>query len=95
MPGFQRIGGKGPKLVRYAEYLRYIDAGEPRGTLSHEDWLAKQAVTRAEHEARHGRGTARTHCANGHELTPENVYQRPQGWRECKICRAAPSYRGR
>ena len=41
MPGFQRMGGKGPKLVRYAEYLRYIDAGEPRGTLSHEDWLAK------------------------------------------------------
>lgn len=28
-----------------------------------------------------------THCKKGHELTKENTYTRPQGWRECRICK--------
>ena len=29
----------------------------------------------------------RTHCARGHELTEANTYRRPNGERECRICR--------
>lgn len=32
---------------------------------------------------------ARTHCASGHEYTPENTYQRPDGRRRCRACHAA------
>src|SRR5208282_2112986 len=31
----------------------------------------------------------RTHCSKGHPLTEENVYQRPHGPRQCKICKKA------
>ena len=27
-----------------------------------------------------------THCKNGHEKTPENVYVNTRGWRLCRIC---------
>ena len=33
------------------------------------------------------RKARRTHCRLGHELTPENAYRRPDGTRECRICR--------
>ena len=29
----------------------------------------------------------RTHCAHGHELIEANVYRRPNGERECRVCR--------
>lgn len=29
-----------------------------------------------------------THCQNGHELTDDNVYLRPNGRRECRTCRS-------
>lgn len=32
------------------------------------------------------RGQSQTHCANGHEYTPENTYRRPQGGRDCRAC---------
>lgn len=28
----------------------------------------------------------KTHCTQGHALTPENVYIRKQGWRACRTC---------
>lgn len=28
----------------------------------------------------------RTHCANGHALTPENTYIHPNGYRRCRAC---------
>ena len=28
-----------------------------------------------------------THCKNGHEYTPDNIYDRGKGWRECLQCR--------
>lgn len=30
----------------------------------------------------------KTHCPQGHELTPENTYVQPRGYRECRTCRA-------
>lgn len=35
------------------------------------------------------RNARKTHCDNGHALTPENIRWTPKGWRECLICRAA------
>lgn len=29
---------------------------------------------------------AKTHCVNGHELTPENTWVRKEGWRQCRVC---------
>lgn len=29
----------------------------------------------------------RTHCKHGHEFTEQNTYVRPDGYKECKICR--------
>lgn len=50
-----------------------------------------EAVTHAENNRRGVGPTAqnavKTHCVYGHELTGENVYVTPQGWRTCKACR--------
>ena len=27
------------------------------------------------------------YCPNGHTLSDDNLYQRPNGWRECRTCR--------
>jgi hypothetical protein len=35
----------------------------------------------------------RTHCSHGHELTAANVYVRPDGSRECRICKRAAARR--
>lgn len=50
-----------------------------------------EAVTQAENilrgdspAAKHAR---QTHCLNGHELSPENIAIRYNGWRRCKLCR--------
>lgn len=45
-----------------------------------------ELVTHAENMRR--MGAAITHCANGHEYTPENTYIRPNGQRDCRICNA-------
>ena len=33
------------------------------------------------------RNTRKTHCAQGHEYTPDNTYVAPNGNRQCRICR--------
>jgi hypothetical protein len=48
------------------------------------DTHASNMDDRAAREASIGR---RSRCKRGHEFTPENTYQRPNG-RECKACRA-------
>jgi len=30
---------------------------------------------------------AKTHCASGHEFTPDNTYVRPNGARDCRVCK--------
>jgi hypothetical protein len=35
------------------------------------------------HRKRH----LKTHCVNGHALTPENLYRQPNGQRVCRLCR--------
>lgn len=34
---------------------------------------------------------ARTHCARGHEYTPDNTHTDRRGWRKCKTCEQARS----
>lgn len=45
--------------------------------------------TRRGRAGEHNRVT--THCQNGHELTPENVYVTKRGQRQCRTCRRAYS----
>ena len=37
------------------------------------------------------RQAAQTHCKNGHELTPDNIYRRKNGGRNCRACSIARS----
>lgn len=37
----------------------------------------------------------KTHCKKGHPLSGENLYQRSNGWRDCRTCRADASKRQR
>ncbi len=30
----------------------------------------------------------RTHCKQGHEYTKQNIYIRPEGYRDCRICKS-------
>lgn len=38
---------------------------------------------------------AKTHCVNGHAFDPANTYIRPDGYRDCRVCRAATEARRR
>lgn len=46
-----------------------------------------------------GRMGTKTHCPEGHELTPDNTYnvpptvRRPKGFRQCRICKTAAKAR--
>lgn len=44
-----------------------------------------EAVSHSENKLYSSR--KRIHCRNGHELTPENVYIRNRGDRDCRMCR--------
>ena len=51
-------------------------------------------LTRPEHQAETPNGittlnSAKTHCPQGHEYTPENTIIEPYGSRRCRICRNA------
>jgi hypothetical protein len=37
-------------------------------------------------ESLYARNAAKTHCANGHEYTPENTYVSRKGQRKCRVC---------
>jgi len=42
-------------------------------------------------KVKHGtdHNASKTHCKHGHEFTPDNTYQRPEGGRACRRCRVA------
>ncbi len=44
-------------------------------------------ATRAEQARNRRKRSAKTHCARGHSLSGENIYQRPDGKRGCRACR--------
>lgn len=52
-----------------------------------------EAVTLRENRRRQGAPVGpdghKTHCRNGHELTPDNVRTSPDGQRRCRACRKA------
>lgn len=55
-----------------------------------------EAVTHAENIRRGGAADARynaTHCKNGHERTPDNIYHHPSRGRCCRKCIAAGRHR--
>lgn len=54
-----------------------------------------EAVTHGENLKRRHPGGVQTHCKNGHEFTPENTYQRPNGTRLCRTCKNAEKARYR
>lgn len=37
----------------------------------------------------HARENHPGHCINGHELTTENIYIKPNGFTECRLCRSS------
>lgn len=45
--------------------------------------------------ARRNTWAARTHCAHGHPLTEENVYQSPNSGRLCRVCKRISAARDR
>lgn len=49
--------------------------------------LHLEPVTLQENIRRGMQGVLKTHCVQGHERTPENTYWRPDGSRECKVCK--------
>jgi hypothetical protein len=50
------------------------------------DMIAKGRYNR---EARARFQRAKTHCAQGHAYTPDNIYITNLGWRKCKACQKA------
>ena len=46
-----------------------------------------EPVTQAENRRRGLYGDLRTHCHQGHAMTPENTYKHPRGARVCVECR--------
>lgn len=51
------------------------------GAVSHRKLSDEERAARAA-----DRKAAKTHCVQGHELTPENTYTTPRGQKVCRIC---------
>jgi hypothetical protein len=67
----------GATAREYDHYLGY--APEHR--------LDVQAVCSKCHKARDSAKAKATHCVHGHEFTPENTYTKPNGTRDCRVCK--------
>lgn len=78
----------GPPLA--GQMTRHLDGCKQNNHLSNLAWGTNSENQRD--RVRHGKdpNASKTHCKRGHEFTPENTYQRPNGrWRMCRTCQAA------
>lgn len=84
----------------YATFVGPIPEGLDVDHLCRNRWCCNpehgEPVTRSENVLRGDgprlvrvRALAMTHCTQGHELTPENTYPRPDGLRRCLTCKRA------
>lgn len=95
--GYGRSNGVGAHRVAYEELVGPIPSGLELDHLCREPLCVRpdhlEPVTRAENMRR--RSAAMTHCANGHEFTPENTYDLTRmnkpggGRRSCRACNRA------
>lgn len=67
------------KICLNPDHLRPVTQTE--NTMAGESFSAKNA--------------RKTHCKNGHELTPDNIYKNGKNGRRCKICQKADAKRYR
>lgn len=86
--GYGKLSGQLVHRLVYEELICEIPAGLDldhlcRVTRCANPWHL-EPVTRVENNRR--KWALYTHCANGHEYTPENTYVNPRGARECRIC---------
>jgi hypothetical protein len=80
MRAYDRIRAGWPEDLAYSEPARpgRVPNGMARGK-----WTGRERVPAA----------IKTHCKNGHELTDENVYVTPTGYRQCRRCRTESVYK--
>jgi hypothetical protein len=94
------LGGKGARIVlvhrwAYEQFVGPIPEGLTIDHLCRNTACVNVAhmevVTRAENAYRGNTNKDKTHCDQGHELTPENVYVPPKRptVRDCRTCRRA------
>ena len=94
--GYGRVGYKMAHRVVYEEQVGVIPEGLHIDHLCRNRWCVNpehlEPVTLVENVRRGESFTAinsrKTHCKNGHELTEDNIYQRPNRVdRGCRTCR--------
>jgi len=56
-------------------------------------WKPPEGLVRVTPPVTRNLSEKRSHCARGHEMTDENVYVTPKGYRQCRPCRTAAVYR--
>jgi hypothetical protein len=84
------IGGKKTALAHRIAWMAIHDGIESGHDVHHKcrnklccEITHLESVSRADHAAEH----RSTHCKNGHPLEGDTVYVRPNGTRECRVCR--------
>lgn len=89
------IDGAQYKIIELAEMagrsrntiVARVAAGLPLEDIIKHDKRPGPSVAKAQVASAAAR-SALTHCKHGHEFTPENTYIKPNGYRNCRKCRA-------